>query len=88
MGLFFGTGRARGTVLALLDVQRAREWCAKILTVLLARLRTRQLKYADLPSNAVTLFAMSVSKYGLAIELSDGWAVLPLINVLMLPLDR
>lgn len=62
--------------------------CAVILTVLLPRLRTRQLKYADLPSNAVTLFAMSVSKYGLAIELSAGSAVLPPINVFMLPLDR
>lgn len=71
-------------------ISHANQWKKKniILTVLLPRLRTRQLKYADFPSNAVTLFETSVSKYGLVIELSIGYAVLPSDNVLILPLVR
>lgn len=58
-----------------------------ILTVLLPKLRTRQLKYADLPTNAVTLFGMLVSKYGsfhfgFKNELNGGCVVLPSVNVL------
>lgn len=34
------------------------------LTVLLPKFRTLQLKYADLPTNAVTLFGTLISKYG------------------------
>lgn len=35
-----------------------------MLTVLLPRLRTRQLRYADLPASAVTFFGTLPSKYG------------------------
>lgn len=35
-----------------------------MLTVLLPRLRTRQLRYADLPASAVTFFGTPTSKYG------------------------
>lgn len=59
----------------------------KILTVLLPRFRTLQLKYADLPTNAVTLFDTFVSKcgsfhFGFVIEFCDGYAVLASFNVL------
>lgn len=60
-----------------------------LLTVLLPKFRTRQLKYADFPTNAVTLFDTLVSKYGsfhlLAVKIelyADGKMVLVSVNVL------
>lgn len=49
----------------------------KELTVLLPKFRTLQLKYADLPTNAVTFFWIIASKYG-----SD--ILEPLITLLLL----
>lgn len=69
--------------------QHLRENHVKIclLTVLLPRFRTRQLKYADFPTRAVTLFGILVSKYGsfhfgFKNELNGGCVVLPSVNVL------
>lgn len=58
-----------------------------LLTVLFPKFRTRQLKYADFPTSAVTLLATLVSKYGsfhfgFKNELNGGCAVLLSVNVL------
>lgn len=45
------------------------------LTVLLPRFLTRQLRYAVLPSSAVTFFEAATSKYGPTRDCSVGWAV-------------